>query len=159
MQTTAYNHPLYRNFVRPELCAMLSQYGLSQDTTHKWKCRNREIILYTHVFDVDQYYVDSTKMIDEINAPVRVTAAYSAADMILIFAELGINWSLNNENGKFFFGQQPGSPYRDVHINSCCTRFPDLFAEALLKLLDRRRVNLTLVNKVFSLSNYTTCVS
>lgn len=158
MNISAYNHPIYRNFVRPELCEMLQQYGISSDTTHVWKHRNNEIILYTNIFDVDQYYSSCTKMIDQIGDAVRIVPAYTTADMMMLFAELGINWNVNSEFGKIYFAPIK-SRFKDVVMNTSGERLPDVFARALLKLLSRRHmeIDVNVLNRVFSLVNYDTC--
>lgn len=154
----AYDHPHYRNFVRPEICLLICQHGISKNTGYAWKERNGKITLHTHVFDIDTYYSDAVKMIDNINPPVAISPAYTLADMILILQALGLHWRITSEAGEFYFSPI-NKRYSKIFLLRHDERMPDLLAKTLITLLDKAQVDISRVNEVLKLENFSPCVS
>lgn len=158
MNNNAYNHPHYRNFVRPELCLLICQHGISKNTGYAWKERAGKVTLHTHVFDIDAYYQDAVKMIDNIDPPVAIAPAYTIADIMLMLQAIGLHWRVTSEGNEFYFAPI-NKRYHDVFLISHNPRMPDLLAKVLITLLDKAHVDITNINEVLKLENYSPCVS
>jgi|ERR1035437_1474216 hypothetical protein len=72
---------LYKPFVVPILCRDLVLAGFTAPANYQWKIRNKEALLYTTVFDADDYYKESIAHLDYINPPDHIYPAYTIMDV------------------------------------------------------------------------------
>lgn len=72
-------NPLHSCFVNPDLCKQLFEAGFLARATHQWFVYSNEFVLMTNAFDLDNYYEEGFKMIQEASKPL-IVPAYTLKD-------------------------------------------------------------------------------
>lgn len=75
------DHPLYQNFVHPEICYLLHHGGFTKKTIYKWVACNGNVALDTRVFDMDSYYKDAEELILSVAPPDWIVPAFTLKEV------------------------------------------------------------------------------
>jgi hypothetical protein len=138
------NGILYRSFVSPDYCKKIRDIGISDQTNYRWKIDAGEIALTTAVFDIDDYYAVTRKLVDQRLVRDQNLPAYQVTDIEQAFPEDYILAKLNSRYRIDF----PLYNVISEKLKEGFERMPDAYAEALLLLIDSNVVKVEVLNRL-----------
>lgn len=126
------NCPLFQSFVSPELCRLLSNAGINTDTPFVWKVQpDNTCLLFTLAFDVDSYYTNGQKHIEEFKPPTL--PAYQCNDMEKLLPDYYYEKSAKR------YSVLCSTWFPERHFED--TRLPDLFARIVHTALVQQKLH------------------
>jgi hypothetical protein len=86
MNITESHLKLYKDFVLPNVCALLADVGVKHKTKYEWEIKNNLAELSSTEFDHDNYYVAAKKYLRSINKAI-VIPAFKHSDVEQFFED------------------------------------------------------------------------
>lgn len=151
-EVSAYDQPLYRNFVKPDLCRHLQHLGLTSGTPYQWKITSRDTALYTKEFDIDSYYVNAVKQIDAASQPI-VCPAFTTADCMLCFNLVDLDYTITCEDYRYYFKVLDASMAK-ICLPLYGDRLPDVLALVLQNLIYSCKIDVQAANTILATKNF-----